>query len=91
MQKLYAIIVLDVILKEENMSHEENKLDLQHDLQEIKRDVAKLRSDFAELIWQSTIGGAQRKIEKKPFYYLVGAFAAGFICSGLKRLWLRNK
>lgn len=69
------------------MREDNDKFDLDQDLQDLKADIDKLSADVAHLMWKSTVGRVEYKIAKRPFSSLLWAFGTGVVCCSLLKLF----
>ena len=61
--------------------------DLMEDLQKLKIDIERLRSDIAILAWKSTVGHVEKKIVRRPFPSVLWAFGIGVVITALWKIF----
>jgi hypothetical protein len=76
--------------QEKGMREDIEKLSLEKDLEDLKIDIDKLANDVAHLIWRTTVGKVERKINRRPFRSLLWAFGAG-LSSAIIVKWFHCK
>ncbi len=69
------------------MREDNEKFNLEQDLQELRADIDKLSADVAHIMWKSTVGQVSHQISKRPFTSVVYAFGAGVLGCLLVKLF----
>lgn len=68
------------------MREDNDKFNLEQDLEDLKADIDRVGADVTHLIRKATIGRVKYKISKHPLSWLMWAFGAGLTCCTLMKL-----